>query len=69
MYCKQIIDNSPCSGPIKPNITFFGEGLPKEFFKAWDKIEDIDEKDEDDDVLEDFTKGMKDEIAEIEKGL
>jgi NAD+-dependent protein deacetylase SIR2 len=23
-----------CGGPVKPDITFFGEGLPQEFFKA-----------------------------------
>jgi NAD-dependent histone deacetylase SIR2 len=23
-----------CNGPIKPDITFFGEGLPKNFFEA-----------------------------------
>jgi NAD-dependent SIR2 family protein deacetylase len=25
-----------CKGPVKPNIVFFGEQLPKEFFKAID---------------------------------
>jgi len=30
-----------CNGPVKPDITFFGEGLPPSFFEAWDKIEDV----------------------------
>ena len=47
MYCKEFLEDSPCKGPIKPNITFFGEGLPKEFFTAWDKIEDLDVEEED----------------------
>ena len=25
-------DNKSCNGPVKPNIIFFGENLPKEFF-------------------------------------
>ena len=28
--------NEDCKGPVKPNIVFFGEQLPKEFFKAID---------------------------------
>lgn len=27
-----------CDGPIKPDITFFGEPLSIGFFDAWDKI-------------------------------
>jgi len=27
-----------CNGPIKPNITFFGEPLPGDFYDAWYKI-------------------------------
>jgi NAD-dependent histone deacetylase SIR2 len=27
-----------CDGPVKPNIVFFGESLPKEFHEAWQKI-------------------------------
>ena len=27
-----------CNGPVKPDITFFGEKLPSEFFEAWGKI-------------------------------
>ena len=27
-----------CGGPVKPEIVFFGEGLPKKFFEAWKKI-------------------------------
>jgi NAD-dependent SIR2 family protein deacetylase len=45
MYCKK----DGCKGPVKPDITFFGEGLPPSFFEAWDKIKDVpmDEDDED----------------------
>ena len=67
MYCKEFLEDSPCKGPIKPNITFFGEGLPKEFFAAWDKIEDL-ELDADEDEKEpfaNFTKGMLEEIEAI----
>ena len=30
MFC----DKSGCGGPVKPNIVFFGEALPKEFLKS-----------------------------------
>ncbi len=30
LYCS----DDECKGPVKPNIVFFGEQLPKEFFKA-----------------------------------
>lgn len=30
-----------CNGPIKPQITFFGESLPKTLYKAWEKIKDV----------------------------
>ena len=30
-----------CDGPVKPDITFFGEGLPPAFFESWDKIKDV----------------------------
>ena len=36
-----------CKGPVKPDITFFGEALPKAFFEAWDKIQNVREKGED----------------------
>ena len=29
-----------CKGPVKPDITFFGEALPKYFQESLDKIED-----------------------------
>lgn len=32
MYCAN------CEGPIKPKITFFGEGLPAKFGEAYDHI-------------------------------
>lgn len=35
MYCKE----KDCGGPVKPHITFFGEGLPEKFNKAAHKIE------------------------------
>lgn len=31
MYCQ----NEKCLGPVKPNITFFGEALPEEFMGAF----------------------------------
>ena len=31
-----------CSGPCKPNIVFFGESLPKEFFLKIEECKDID---------------------------
>ena len=37
MYCKQKlnqVNSDECGGPIKPNITFFGEDLPEEFEEA-----------------------------------
>ncbi len=27
-----------CGGPVKPDIVFFGEGLPDKFHRAWEKI-------------------------------
>ena len=27
-----------CNGPVKPNITFFGESLPEKMYRGWDKI-------------------------------
>mgnify|MGYP000846253412 CR=1 FL=1 len=67
MRCKEKVDGKVCDGPIKPNITFFGEGLPKEFFDAVEKIEDPDEELEKDsrEPLIDFTKGMKDDLDKI----
>ena len=34
-----------CKGPIKPDITFFGESLPRSFFDALDRVEDIPKED------------------------
>lgn len=36
MYCDEKVNNETeeCGGPIKPNITFFGEGLPEVFDNA-----------------------------------
>lgn len=31
---------SKCGGPIKPDIVFFGEGLPKKFIELFEKISD-----------------------------
>lgn len=31
-----------CGGPIKPDITFFGEGLPKDFFTSLELCKDVD---------------------------
>lgn len=28
----------PCKGPVKPNIVFFGDKLPKGFHDGWDLI-------------------------------
>ena len=38
MYCEK----EDCKGPIKPNITFFGEALPEEFYEACEQCEDAD---------------------------
>ena len=65
MRCKNKVDGNVCNGPVKPNITFFGEALPKEFFDAVDKIEDPDKEDNDGHPLVDFTSGMKDELDKI----
>ena len=41
-YCNkeetQNIDLEICNGPIKPDIVFFGEGLPKKFEWGWIRI-------------------------------
>jgi NAD-dependent histone deacetylase SIR2 len=36
MYCKK--DNYP----VKPNVIFFGESLPKEFFDKLNAVKDCD---------------------------
>ena len=38
MYCSK----PDCSGPIKPEITFFGESLPMKFMNAMDDLSDAD---------------------------
>ena len=43
-----------CGGPVKPDITFFGEGLPRSFFEAWDKIEDAIKDSDDEESDSDF---------------
>ena len=41
MYCC----NKGCGGPVKPNITFFGEDLPPKFHKAAEDISNEGEVD------------------------
>lgn len=36
VYCKH------CEGPVKPNITFFGEALPQEFCEEMGKVNNAD---------------------------
>jgi NAD-dependent histone deacetylase SIR2 len=31
-----------CNGPVKPDIVFFGENLPKEFFPVLDSLDEAD---------------------------
>lgn len=76
MKCVKKVGELTCGGFIKPNITFFGEALPKAFFKAWEKIEDIDEEEEksDDvkavkDAMTGMVDGMRNELNEITKDL
>ena len=35
---KQKVDKGICNGPVKPEIVFFGEPLPKKFHWGWDRI-------------------------------
>ena len=39
MYCTK---KEKCEGPIKPEITFFGESLPVKFMTAMEDLEDAD---------------------------
>ena len=39
MYCTK---KEGCNGPVKPEITFFGEDLPEKFTKAKDDLKDAD---------------------------
>ena len=43
-----------CNGPVKPDITFFGEDLPESFQESWNKIKDVakDENKQDDPTTE-----------------
>jgi len=36
MYCDK------CKAPVKPDIVFFGEGLPRSFFDALEDLHDVD---------------------------
>lgn len=38
LYC----DDEDCKGPVKPDITFFGEGLPASFFEAAEIVHEAD---------------------------
>jgi len=38
MYCKK----KGCEGPIKPEITFFGENLPEKFTDVMEKLDKTD---------------------------
>jgi len=41
MYCeKDKCADKPM--PVKPDIVFFGEGLPKSFFETLEDLDDID---------------------------
>lgn len=37
---KKVPTCAHCKGYIKPDITFYGEGLPSKFFETWDKDRD-----------------------------
>ena len=36
LYCDE------CKNPVKPNVVFYGEQLPHNFFENWNKIEEAD---------------------------
>lgn len=38
MYCKEEVDGKECGGPVKPDIVFFGEGLPPCFTSLFGTI-------------------------------
>lgn len=39
MYCTK---KDGCKGPVKPEITFFGESLPEKFMEAMEDLKDAD---------------------------
>lgn len=45
MHDKSVNDGIPtcgkCKGYVKPDIVFFGEGLPQEFFETWDEDSEV----------------------------
>ena len=38
MRCKNKEGGEICDGPIKPDITFFGESLPQKFMTIWENL-------------------------------
>jgi NAD+-dependent protein deacetylase sirtuin 2 len=38
MRCGLRVEDQICDGPVKPEITFFGEKLPDRFWYGWDRI-------------------------------
>lgn len=40
VFAKEIPECSECKGYVKPDIVFFGEGLPARFFELWDEDAD-----------------------------
>lgn len=39
MRCDKKNEDQVCNGPIKPDITFFGESLPEKFGKIWENLQ------------------------------
>jgi NAD-dependent SIR2 family protein deacetylase len=39
---EKIYECPKCGGPCKPNVVFYGEGLPKKFFNCIEDLKDID---------------------------
>ena len=67
MYCKLPNQyNKDCSGPVKPNITFFGEDLPKDFFDAVDRIKDPLEYEENTKIFSSMGDSMKAELEALQ---
>ena len=47
MRCQEKVDDDQiCNGPVKPEITFFGEPLPKKYFWGCDRMRNRDVWDE-----------------------
>jgi len=38
MRCVKKNGDKVCDGPIKPDITFFGESLPEKFMRIWENL-------------------------------